>query len=332
MIKMHTIRFHHHGSPDVLRYEVVERPVAGAGQMLDKLSAVGVNYADVMRRKSRDLYPMPSPLPYTLGGEAVGTVLEVGPGVSPDLIGQRSIVFPGIGCYSDYAVVPENRVYKISEQLSDAQAIALFVQGLSASFILRYAARMTRGETVLVQGAAGGVGSLAVQLARIYGAGRVIGCAGTEEKCRLVEALGADLCVNYNDPDWAQRVRDFTGGEGVDIVMEMTGGTVAEECIGLLKPFARTVIFGHTSEHPISIEMAKLPPRNLTFTGFYFRPYLDRGSLVPDTLAEFADLVSNGRLNVQIAGSYALSRAADAHRLLESRSTVGKVILLPEHD
>ncbi|MEQ6332684.1 zinc-binding dehydrogenase [Sphingobium sp. MK2] len=330
MAKMNTVRFHEHGPPEVLRYEQVERPVPGPGEALVRISTIGVNYGDVMRRQAPDLYPMPSPLPWTCGGEAVGTVVEVGEGISPTILGQRSVVFPGKGCYSDYTVVPINRVYGISSELSDAQAIALFVQGLTAAFILRHSARLAPGEAVLVQGAAGGVGSLAVQLAKIQGAGLVIGCAGSAEKCRLVESLGADLAVNYTDPDWAEQVRAFTGGAGVDVVLEMTGGKVAEDSLGLLRMFGRSVVFGHTSGGALAIDMGMLPQRNLSVIGFYMRPYLDIGTLVADTLAEFADHVASGRLQVQLGGSFPLSRAADAHRQLESRSTTGKLVLIPD--
>jgi NADPH:quinone reductase len=331
MATMNTVRFHEHGTPDVLRYEEVARPEPGPGQALVKISTIGVNYGDVMRRQAPDLYPMPSPLPWTCGGEAVGTIVEVGEGVSPDIIGQRSVVFPGLGCYSDYTVVATNRIYKIAPALSDAQAIALFVQGLTAAFILRQSARLAPGETVLVQGAAGGVGSLAVQLAKIYGAGPVIGCAGSAEKCRLVEGLGADFAVNYTDPHWPDQVREFTKGQGVDVVLEMTGGKVAEECMKLLKMFGRSIVFGHTSGKALAVDMGKLPQQNLSVIGFYLRPYLDIGTMAADTLAEFADYVASGRLEVQLAGSFPLSRAADAHRLLESRSTVGKLVLVPDN-
>jgi NADPH:quinone reductase len=331
MATMHTVRFHEHGSPEVLRYEEVTRPEPGPGEALVKISAIGVNYADVMRRQSPDLYPMPSPLPWTCGGEAVGTIVEVGEGVPTDIIGQRSVVFPGKGCYSDYTVVPQNRIYKIAPELSDAQAIALFVQGLTAALILSQSARLAPGETVLVQGAAGGVGSLAVQLAKIYGAGPVIGCAGSTEKCRLVESLGADLGVNYTDPTWADQVREFTGGQGVDVVLEMTGGKVAEDSLRLLKGFGRSIVFGHTSGKALSVNMGDLPQNNISVTGFYLRPYLDKGTLAADTLAEFADYVAVGRLSVQLGGSFPLSRAADAHRQLESRSTTGKLVLVPDN-
>ena len=330
MPTMHTVRFHEHGAPEVLRYEEVDRPEPGPGQALIKISAIGVNYGDVMRRQSPDLYPMPSPLPWTCGGEAVGVVVAVGEGVSSDLIGQRSVVFPGQGCYSDYTVAPTNRIYPISPALSDHQAIALFVLGLTAAFILRHSARLAPGETVLVQGAAGGVGSLAVQLAKLYGAGPVIGCAGSDEKCRLVEGLGADLCVNYTDPAWPDQVREFTHGRGVDIVMEMTGGKVADDSMRLLAMFGRSVVYGHTSGKAMPIELSQLPQQNLSVIGFYMRPYLDIGTQVVDRLAEFANYVESGQLKVQLAGSYPLSRAADAHRALESRSTVGKVVLVPE--
>ncbi|WP_197274537.1 zinc-binding dehydrogenase [Novosphingobium sp. AAP83] len=330
MPTMNTVRFHQSGEPEVLIYEQVDRPAPMAGQVLVKVSAIGVNYADVMRRSAPDSYPVPSPLPYALGGEATGTIVELGAGVSPHYQGRRAIVFPGAGCYSDYVVVPVDRVFDLPEGLSDEDALALFVQGLTAAFVLRYSARLAHNETLLVQGAAGGVGNLAVQLGRQYGAGKIIGCASSPEKRALVERLGADLTVDYRDPAWPDQVRDFTQGKGVDVVMEMTGGTVAHQSISLLAPFGRSIIYGHSSGEKPIVDISILPPRNLSITGFYFRAFLDRADLVANTLQELATLVSTGRLEVQQGGKFPLSEAASAHRLLESRTSTGKLILEPD--
>jgi NADPH2:quinone reductase len=326
---MHAVRFHAHGEPEVLQYDSVPRPVAGPGEVLARIEAIGVNFADTVRRRGGH-YPVPSPLPFILGGEAVGEIVAVGPGCNPALIGTRSFVFPGVGCYAEYAAVPVERLYPLPQGLDAPHSIGLFVQCLSAAMILRHAARMQPGETVLVQGAAGGVGVFAVQLAKAWGAGMVIGAASTEAKRALAMELGADMAVDYGRPGWGEEVRTATGGRGVDIVLEMTGGRIAEESMALLAPFGRSVVYGSASEQPWSVDPETLPPRNLSVTGFWFRQYLDRREMLLDFLAEFGVLAAAGKLRVQVDRVLPLSRAAEAHHALETRATSGKVVLVPD--
>jgi NADPH:quinone reductase len=326
---MHAVRFHSQGSPDVLRYETVPRPRPGPGQVLARIEAIGVNFGDTIRRRGAK-YPTPVPLPYTLGGEAVGEIVAVGSGVDPSVIGARRFLFPGDGCYADYAVVPSNRLYPLPEGLDAASSIALFVQGLTAAMLLRQAGRLCGGESVLVQGAAGGVGVFAVQLAKAWGAGMVIGAASTEAKRDLVRSLGADLVVDYGQPGWQDEVRAATGGRGVDIVLEMTGGPIAEASVSLLAPFGRCVVYGSASELDWRIDPENLPPRNLTVTGFWFRPYLERRALLLDLLAEFGQLLASNKLAIKVDRVLPLSRAAEAHVALEARTTIGKVVLVPD--
>lgn len=326
---MHAVRFHAKGGPEVLQYELTPRPMPGPGQVLARVVATGVNYADVMRRKG-DNYPFPSPMPYTLGGEAVGVIEACGEGADRQILGTRAIVFPGVGCYADYVVVPQERVFPLPPGLEDAHAIALFVQGLTAALMLKRSARIAPGESVMVQGAAGGVGSVAVQMARHYGAGLVIGCASTPQKRQVVERLGADIAVDYGKPGWADEVRAATSGRGVDIVLEMAGGTVAAESFDLLAPFGRSVVYGNSSEDDWLLDTKRMPPRNVSVTGFYFRPFLEERDFILATLNEMAGLVSTGALQVQIGGTFKLSDAAQAHAMLEGRGASGKLILVPD--
>lgn len=330
---MSAVRFHEHGEPDVLRYERVPCPAPAPGEVLARVEAIGVNFADTVRRRGGN-YPVPSPLPYTLGGEAVGEIVAVGEGGDSRLIGTRSFLFPGVGCYAEYAVVPVERLYPLPDGLDAARCIALFVQGLSAALILRQAARLQNGDTILVQGAAGGVGVLAVQLAKAWGAGTVIGAASTEAKRALALALGADLAVDYGKAGWGDEVRAATGGRGVDLVLEMTGGSIAEESMALLAPFGRSVVYGFASEQHWSVDPETMPPRNLTVTGFWFRPYLERRALLLELLEELGTLAAAGKLRIEIDRVLPLSRAAEAHAALETRATSGKVVLVPDavHD
>jgi len=326
---MNAVRFHAHGGPEVLRYEEVARPVPGPGEVLARVEVIGINFADVVRRRG-GTYPVPSPLPFTLGGEAVGTIVAIGPGGDPALIGTRSFIFPGSGCYADYAVVAEDRIYPLPASLDAQSSVALFVQGLSAALILRDAARLKQGETVLIQGAAGGVGTFAVQLAKLWGAGMVIGAAGSQAKRDAVLQLGSDAVVDYGAVDWVDQVRAMTGGRGVDIVLEMTGGRIARESLSLLAPFGRSVVFGSASEEPWSVDPGELPPRNLSIIGFWLRQYLDDRDLLLGLLDEFAMLIGSGRLQVKIDSNLPLSKAARAHELLERRETSGKLVMTPD--
>jgi len=326
---MNAIRLYRHGGPEVLTYERVPRPQPRANEVLLETCATGVNFADVMRRKG-GAYAVPTPMPYFLGGEVVGTVTQVGEGLDPAMVGKRVLGFPGQGSYADYVVVPANRVYPLPDALPDWAALALFVQGLTASLILKRHSRMAPGETVLVQAAAGGVGSIAVQLARIHGAGQVIGCVSTPAKAALVQSLGADATVNYAQPGWDDTVRQLTGGRGVDVVLEVTGGAVADASYELLAPFGRVVVFGLTGDDRWQIDTQRLCGRNATITGFWLRPHLDDHAGITREFLALADLYVSGQLSLTLGGRFALSDAAGAHTALEERATSGKLVLIPD--
>lgn len=326
---MNAIRLHAHGGPEVLTYEQVPRPVPAAREVLIRTRATGINFADVLRRKGGP-YPAASPFPYLLGGEAVGIVESVGEQMDKELVGQRVLVFPGQGSYAEYVVAPADRVYPLPAELPDETALALFVQGLTASLILKRLLRMAPGESVLVQAAAGGVGSIAVQLARIHGAGLVIGCVSTAEKAALVKSLGADVAVNYTEPDWDEQIRSLTNGRGVDTVLEVSGGDIARKSFALLATFGRVAIFGLTGDERWTLDTQALCPVCASISGFWLKQYLSDQDAIIAELHELAGYVANGRLRIQIGGRYSLSQAAAAHRALEGRETSGKLVLVPD--
>jgi NADPH2:quinone reductase len=328
MVTMKTVRFHTLGDPDVLRFEAVARPEPGPGQVLVKVEATGINFADVVRRRG-DPYPVPSPLPYTLGGECVGVVEAVGEGADATLVGKRMFAFPGAGCYAEYVLAPTERLFAFPKALDPVAGISLFVQGLTAALILQRAGRMTRGETVFVQGAAGGVGFLAIQLAKVYGAGMVIGAASSPAKRELVLAHGADLAVDYTASGWPEEIRAATGGRGVDLVLEMTGGEVGRQSFKLLAPFGRSIVYGVASREALIVNTEEMPPHNVSVGGFYLRSYLPQRELIESLLAQFGDLVQRGQLKIHTGGVYALRDAAEAHRAMEGRGTAGKLVLVP---
>jgi NADPH2:quinone reductase len=325
---MKAIRFHRHGDADVLQLEEVPVPAPGSGELLVRVEAAGVNYADTVRRWG-DHYPIPTPLPAISGGEVVGTVTSAGPGVDATWVGRRVISAPPSGGYAEYVCCPLESTYRLPEGLPPHQGLALFIQGLSAALILKRAGRLAPGEHVLVEGASGGVGSLGVQLARLYGAGKVIAAASTADKRAHALQLGADYAVDYSADGWSAEVMTHTQGRGVDVVMEMTGGDVFREAMNCLAPGARVVVYGIASRKPYQVPSERLIARGQAVIGFYLGQFLRDRPLIDATLAEFASFVASGRLHVDIGAVLPLAAAADAHRRLESRQTTGKIVLVP---
>ncbi len=222
---MKAVRFHNTGGPEVLIYEDVPNSVTREGEVLIRIEAVGLNFADVMRRRGDD-YPDPSPTPFILGAEVAGTVTAVGAGVTSIAVGTSVLATPGAGGYAQYICVPATLVMPLPQGSDAVHAAALMGHGLTAALSLRKAARLLPDETILIEGAADGVGSFAIQLAKLYGAGKVIAAASTQEKRLIAERLGADASVDYTAPDWANKVRELTDGRGVDVVIEMAGGEI----------------------------------------------------------------------------------------------------------
>lgn len=328
---MKTVRFHATGGPDVLTYEDVPDPVAGPDQVLVRVEAVGMNFSDVLRRRG-DPYPEPTPLPFTVGSEVAGTVAGLGPNVNGPAVGTPVFVPARTGGYAQYVVVPANSLIPLPAGIDAVQATALVIQGLTALFSLRDAGRLAPGETVLVEAAAGGVGSFAVQLAKLLGAGSVIAAASSAEKRAKALSLGADEAVDYTDARWAEHVRSLTDGKGVDLVLEMTGGDTVHRALDAMAPFGRMVVYGLASGESVSVDPQRLVNLNQSVIGFYIGGFFASPSRISSALSEIVEHVQAKRLEVQIGGVLPLSRAADAHRLLEGRQSTGKLVLQPWKD
>jgi NADPH2:quinone reductase len=324
---MRAVRVTAYGGPSVLVHEDVPVPTPGEGEVLLRVSACGINYADTVRRNG-DHYPQPTPLPFILGAEILGRVVALGPGVADTELGREVIAVASGGGYAEYAVVRAAGLFSVPEGIDPVAALALFVQGLSAALVLKRAARLAPGETVFVEGASGGVGTFAVQLAKLYGAGKVIAGVGGAEKRDAALQLGADLAIDYSVPGWSTQVREATGGRGCDVILEMTGGTVFQEAIGVLAEFGRMVVYGAASRDAQILKVPPLLPKNQSVIGFYIMSFLKQPDLFATTLAELVDHVRSGRLSL-VVGEFSLQQAAEAHRLLETRQTKGKLILRP---
>ncbi|GGU43813.1 quinone oxidoreductase family protein [Lentzea flava] len=323
----------------MLIYEDLPVPSIRANEVLIRNEAAGINFADTERRRGR-YYPVATPLPYVLGGEFSGVVVAVGDEVSGVHVGDRvfGITHPArSGCYAQYVAAPAGEVFPLPSGLGFAEATALLVQGLTAYLMLRDGVRLMKNDSVLVLAAAGGVGSLVVQLARIMGAGQVVGAASTPEKRQLVLDLGADSVVDYSQPRWHTEVLRTTGDRGVDAVMLSGGGEMFTEATASLAPFGRLAVYGTANgEMPIVDFTAGLAGQvlmNLSFTFFALQFYFQHArSELALAVDELTRLVQEDRLRLVLGQQLPLSAAAEAHRLLEGRRSTGKMVLLPWAD
>jgi NADPH:quinone reductase len=322
---MKAIRIHETGGPEVMHLEDVESPTPAQGEILIKVAAAGVNYADLAQRQGAYLTRTRTPM--TLGVEVAGTVAAHGPGVSAPPVGTRVIAFVQ-GGYAEYAIASASTVIPIPENLDFTHAAAFAVQGLTAYQTLHESGRLQPGESVLVQAAAGGVGTLAVQLARLMGAGTVVGTASNEQKLDLVRRLGADAAINYTQNDWVEQVKQATGGRGVDVVLEVVGGPIAEQSLQCLAPFGRMVVIGAASGQRAQFSAIQLMYKNLSVVGYWLAAWLSRPDRIAAATIELMQYLATGNLQIIVGQTYPLADAAEAHRAIAERKTTGKVVLL----
>ena len=293
-------------------------PVPGAGEVVATVRAAGINFADT--HATEDSYLAKQRLPLIPGGE----VLVELPG------GGRALALANAGGYAEKVAIDPSRVIGVPDGISDAQALSCLVQGASAWHLLRTSTHLAAGESVVVHAAAGGVGTIAVQLAKLWGAGRVIATASSESKRGLALELGADVAVDSGSPELTAALREANGGTGVDIVLEMTGGTVFDQSLAALAPFGRLASYGMASRQPPSpIEPANLMAHSTAVIGFWLAHTARRPELLAAAVTDLFQLILAGKLRPVIGGSYRLDQVADAHRALLSRSTTGKLVLVP---
>ncbi|MBW3539333.1 MAG: NADPH:quinone oxidoreductase family protein [Planctomycetes bacterium] len=324
---MRAIVCHRHGGPEVMQYEELPRPRPAAGQMLIEAEAIGVNYVDLMRSSGR--HPTAPEPPFTPGIETCGRVAETGADVKRFRTGERVIGrCVTHGAYAECVLVEERFTVSCPEMLPAEVGAALFVNGQTAWHALITMGQVQPGETVLITAAAGGVGTCAVQIAKILGA-KVMAAAGSEEKLRLAENLGADALVNYTRDEWPQRVLNVTDGRGAELILESVGGAIAAQSLGCWAPGGRMVIFGKASGEPAVITGDSLLFGNRSVRGLAVGMVIENEELMRRAMSELLAWVADGRLTLQIGGRYPLANAADAHRDLKARKTQGKLVLLP---
>lgn len=323
---MKAIRVHEYGGADVLRVEDVAEPTAGPGEVLVKVEAAGVNFIDVYLRTG--LYPATPP--FTPGQEAAGVVTALGAGVlERDVrVGDR-VAYTGVqGAYAEYAAVPASQVVALPEGVNSKTGAAVMLQGMTAHYLACATWPLRHGDTCLVHAAAGGVGLLLVQIAKLRGA-RVIGTVSTPAKAELARGAGADEVILYTEQDFEAGVKRLTGGAGVQVVYDSVGRTTFDKSLGCLARRGLMVLFGASSGPVPPFDLQVLNKKGALFVT---RPTLahytaSRAELV-ERSSQVLLWVRMGRLRVRIGHEYALAEAAEAHRALEGRQTTGKVLLL----
>lgn len=324
---MKAIQFKEYGGPDVLEYTDIETPSIGENDVLIEVKAIGVNYADTARRQGE--YVVPTKLPFVPGAEVAGVVSEVGKSVEGVKKGARVVALIESGGYAEYAVIPAQTLIPVPNDVSFEKAVALPLQGQTAYHVLKTMGRLEEGETVLVHAASGGVGLLAVQLAKLFGAGKVIATASTPEKLSLAKDMGADHIVNYSKDGWEKEVLDLTEGKGVDVALEMVGGKVFYNTLKCLATFGRLVIYGTASGEQAKFHPSSLMARNQTVVGFFLPQIMKKPGLFKNSMQELLLYVDQGKLELTIGETYPLSDAAKVHKLFQERKTTGKIVLNP---
>jgi NADPH:quinone reductase len=310
------IQIQQFGGPEVFEYLDLPDPEPVDGETLVEVARVGVNFADT--HTTRNDYLAEQELPLIPGAEVSGRTAE----------GDRVAALLGSGGYAQRVAVPSANLVPLPDEVDDDQAAGILLQGLTALALVERCARIEAGETIVVEAAAGGTGTLAVQLAKRAGA-KVIGLASSAEKRALVEQLGADATVDSRAEELGAAIREANGGERVDAVLHMSGGQAFDEEMDVLAPLGRMVVFGIASREQREISTAALLRRSKTVVGFWLAHLLARPDLVAPMIGELVGAVARGELTATIGEVYPLSEASRAHQDLVARQTTGKLLLDP---
>jgi NADPH:quinone reductase len=306
------------GGPEVLALAELPVPEAGEGEVLIRVARAGVNFADTHTRTNS--YVQRATLPLIPGGEVAGVREDTG---------ERVVALVGTGGYAQYATASAERVFAIPEDVDDGTALALLVQGTTAFHLYRTAGKVAVGESVVVHSAAGGVGSLAVQLGALLGAGRVIATASSPDKRELALSLGADVAIDPSPEGLTERLMQANGGEPMDVVFEMAGGEVFDASYAALAPFGRIVVCGIASQEPNQVSTGSLLRHSRAVVGFYLFHCLQRPGMFEQALRRLFEWAGREELRAIVGGTYSLGEAAQAHIDLRERRTTGKLLLDP---
>lgn len=322
---MKAVRIETHGGPEVLRVVELPTPKPGPGQVLVGIEAVGLNFIDTYQRSG--LYQLP--LPAVLGQEGAGRVVSLGADVKTLKVGDRVAFAHVMGAYADTVAIAADRLVPVPDGVTSQVAAAVLLQGMTVQYLVTDTFGLKPGHTCLIHAAAGGVGLLLIQVAKLKGA-TVIGTVSTPEKAQLARGAGADHVINYVEEDFEPAVRQLTGGRGVQVVYDSVGKTTFAKSLNVLAPRGMLVTFGQSSGAVPPFDPLLLSQRGSLFLT---RPVLGHYIATRDELLARANetlgWVAGGRLKVRIDSEYPLAAVADAHRRLESRKSAGKILLIP---
>lgn len=313
---MKAIQINQFGGPDVMQYLDLADPVPTADEVLLEVTAIGINYADT--HQTENSYLSPQRLPLVPGIEVVGTHG-----------GKRYLASVSSGGYAEKAIAHKSVLFPIPDNVTDEQALCVLVQGTTAWHLLKTMGHVAPGETVLIHAAAGGVGTIAIQLAKMWGA-TVIAATSSADKSELATSLGADHVIDANSAELAAAIKDANGGNGVDIVLEMIGGKTFDESLAALGDFGRMITFGMASRTaPTPVHPGSLMHGSKTISGFWLANCFSSKAMMHDVVAELFTLIGSGALKPVIGATYPLNEAAGAHRAMLARGTTGKIVLKP---
>lgn len=314
---MRAIQITEFGGPEVLRLVDVPPPADAEGMVRIRVARAGMNFADTHQREND--YLAPAQLPMIPGGEVAGVRADTG----------ERVAALCTGGYAEEALAPAALTFPIPDGVEDGQAVAMLVQGLTAYHLYVTSAQIRPGESVVIHAAAGGVGTLAVQLGKPLGAGRVIAVASTEEKRALALALGADAAIDASPEGMKERIQEANGGAKVDVVFEMSGGEVFDQSLAALAPFGRLVTYGMASRAPNTVVSGQLMRTSRAVVGFWLVHCLGRPQMVDAALADLFGRIQRGELEVVVGKTYPLAQVQQAHEDLAARRTTGKLLLDP---
>jgi len=320
------IRLYKTGGPEVMQWDEVEVGKPDTGQARVRHTAIGVNFVDTYHRSG--LYPLP--LPGSLGSEGAGIVEAVGPKVTHLQAGDRVVYAGGPpGSYAEVRIMPADRLLKLPPEISDRQAAAMMLKGMTTQYLIRRTYKVQPGETVLFHAAAGGVGLIACQWLKVLGV-TVIGTVGSDAKAELAKAHGCDHTINYSREEFAKRVREITGGKGVPVVYDSVGKSTWHASLDCLSPFGWLVSFGNASGPVPPFELGILAPKgSLYVTRPTLATYTATRADLESTAKDLFDVVLSGKVKIEVHHTYALKDAQQVHRDLEARKTTGSIVMLP---
>ncbi|WP_217235978.1 zinc-binding dehydrogenase [Streptomyces sp. AC555_RSS877] len=325
---MRIVRHHEFGVPSVLHVEEADKPVPGPGQVLIRTEAVGVNFAECQRRQGIPVGG-PATLPGSPGGDVAGIVEQLGEGVDGVSVGDRVVTGVAADGYAEYVVTHADWLFAVPEGIDAGQATSLPIPGQTAYHVVVTAAKLQPGESVLITAAAGGIGHLLVQMAKALGAGQIIAAARGEEKLAFAASLGADVTVDYSVAGWEEKVRAATDGKGVNVALETVGGDVLTKCVNLTAQFGRTVVYGAAGGELPAIEVGDIFDNRIVMGFSMWGVMGNRPDVMAEGARELLDMVSSGRVRPVVHAELPLKDAAAAHELMEARSQLGRVVLVP---